>query len=166
MTALLAFPVLTLFVILQMVVASNLPLLHGTADLVLLVLIAWALQERARMVWVWALAAGALVSFVSAMPLLMPLAGYLLVTGIARLLQRRVWQSPILAMFITTVAGSLIYQLLSLFVLTFSGTPLPFPESFSLVILPSALLNLLLALPMYALVSDMASWVYPTEVEV
>ncbi len=165
MAVLLAFPVLILLVIFQTVVASNLMLLHGTADLVMLVLIAWSLQERVRTAWIWAFLAGVLVSFVSALPMLTPLIGYLLVTGIARLLQHRVWQSPILAMFVTTVAGTLLFQLISMLLLIFSGTPLPLRESLSLVVLPTALLNLLLSLPVYALVSDMVSWVYPAEVE-
>ena len=165
MATLLAFPVLILLVMVQMVVASNLMLLRGTADLVMLVLIAWSLHERVRTAWLWAIIAGLLVSFVSAMPSLAPLIGYLLVTAIARLLQRRMWQSPILAMFVTTVAGTLIFQLLSMISLILSGTPLPIRESLSLVVLPSALLNLLLSLPVYALVSDMVSWVYPAEVE-
>ncbi len=165
MATLLAFPVLIILVMLQMVVASNLMLLRGTADLVMLVLIAWALHERVRNAWIWTVIAGLLVSFVSAMPSLTPLIGYLLVTAIARLLQQRMWQSPILAMFVTTVAGTLIFQLLSMASLILAGTPLPVRESLSLVILPSVLLNLLLSLPVYALVSDMVSWVYPAEVE-
>ncbi len=165
MPTLLAFPVLVLLVMLQTVVASNLILLHGSADLVMLVLIAWALHGRVRTAWIWAFVGGLLVSFVSAMPLFTPLIGYLLVIGIARLLQQRMWQSPILAMFVTTVVGTLLYQVLSMVVLIFSGTPLPLRESLSLVILPSTLLNLLLSLPVYVLVSDMVSWVYPAEVE-
>ncbi len=165
MAILLAFPMLVLLVMFQTVVVSNLTLLRGSADLVMLVLIAWSLHERVRAAWIWAFVAGALVSFISALPMLTPLIGYLIVTGIARLLQQRLWQSPILAMFVTTVAGTLIFQLMSMIVLIFSGTPLPLRESLSLVVLPSALLNLLLSLPVYALVSDMVSWVYPAEVE-
>jgi hypothetical protein len=54
------------------------------------------------------------------------------------------------------VAGALIFK----------GVPLPINDSINLVILPSTLLNLLLALPIYAIVSDLAQWVYPEEVEV
>jgi hypothetical protein len=40
MSGLLSFPVLILLLMLQMVVVSRLPLLAGTADLILLVLVA------------------------------------------------------------------------------------------------------------------------------
>ena len=51
MGALAAFPVLIITLMLQLAIISRLPLLHGTADLMLLVLVAWALQERVRTAW-------------------------------------------------------------------------------------------------------------------
>ncbi len=152
--------------ILQTVLVSRLPLLHGTADIILLVLIAWALQEKVKHAWGWALIGGLMVSLISAMPYFSPLIGYLLIVAIARFLQRHVWQMPILAMFVATVVGTLIQQSLFYVVLQIHGTPLPLSESLSLIILPSALLNLLLSLPVYALVSDLANWVYPVEVQI
>lgn len=151
---------------LQTVIVSTLPLLSGYADLVLLVLVAWALQEHARSAWGWAIIAGIMVGFVSAAPTGTPLIGYLLVTLIARLLRRRVWQTPILSMFLVTFLGSLITQGLIMGAMIFQGTPLPLLDGINLVILPATLLNLLLALPVYAIVSDLAQWVYPEEVEV
>lgn len=166
MPVLIAFPILIILLMLQTTVVSSLPLLSGYADLVLLALAAWGLQERARSVWFWALIAGALTDFVSAAPSFVPLAGYLAVTAIARLLRRRVWQTPIFSMFLVTFVGSLIFQGLVMGALIFEGTPLPIVDSINLVILPGTLLNLLLALPVYAVVSDLAQWVYPEEVEV
>lgn len=166
MQFLLALPILILVLILQTVVISTLPLLSGFADLMLLVLVAWGLQERARSAWIWAIIGGTMVSFVSAVPFGVYLVGYVLVTGVARLLRRRVWQNPILSMFLVTFLGSLITQGLVMFALIFNGTSLPIFDSLNLVVLPGTLLNLLLALPVYAIVSDMAQWVYPEEVEV
>jgi rod shape-determining protein MreD len=166
MSGFLSFPVLLLLLMIQMVVISRLPLLSGTADLILLVLVAWSLQERVTSAWVWAVVAGLLTSFVSALPLFTPLIGYLIITGIARVLQRQVWQTPILAMFVATVAGSLIYYFMSWFILSFSGLPLPLTDSITRVILPAVLLNLLLSIPVYALVTDMANWLHPYELEI
>jgi rod shape-determining protein MreD len=148
---------------LQTIIISTLPLLSGYADLVLLVLVAWSLQERARSAWVWAIVAGGLVALVSAQPVWAPFAGYLIVTAIARLFRRRVWQTPIFSMFLVTFLGSLITQSLTMGVLIFQGTPLPIIDSLNLVILPGTLLNLLLALPVYAVITDLAQSVYPPE---
>jgi rod shape-determining protein MreD len=166
MSAFLSFPVLILLTMIQMIVVSRLPLLSGTADLILLVLVAWALQERVNSAWIWAVVAGMLVSFVSALPLFTPLIGYLVITAVARILQRHVWQTPIMAMFVATVIGSLFYHLMSWFVVSFAGTPLPVQDSLTRVILPAVLLNLLLSIPIYALVTDMANWVHPYELEI
>jgi rod shape-determining protein MreD len=163
---LLAFPILIVVMMLQTVIVSTLPLLSGFADLVLLVLVAWALQERVRTAWIWTLIAGLMVGYVSALPMAVPVAGYLMVTALARLVIRRVWQSPIVVMFLVTLAGSLIYNALTMVGLTVAGTDLPLADSLNLVILPGTLLNLLLALPVYAMVTDLAQWVYPEEIEV
>lgn len=166
MASLVELPILLLALMLQSAVISRINLLYGSADLVLVILAAWALQGRIKNAWQWALAAGALVGFVSGLPWFVPLAGYLLVVGIARLLQRHVWQAPLLAMFTVSFVGTLFMHLLSLITLRLSGDPLPFGDSLSLITLPSILLNLFLAIPVYSLLKDLAGWLYPLEVEV
>ena len=151
---------------LQSVIFSRLSILSGTADLVFLVILAWSLQSRVRHAWVWAMVGGLLISVTSAVPYFAPLLGYLIVVFIARLIQHRLWQIPILAMFATTVLGTLIVQTLEIVAMFVSGRAVPFQDSFTYVALPSALLNLLLALPVYTIMTDMARWVYPEEVEV
>lgn len=161
MSILLAFPVLLVTLMLQMVVSNRLTLLHGSVDLVLLTLVAWALQDRVRTAWIWALIAGAAVSFISALPMYTPLVAYLAATGIARLLQRRVWQTPILALLVAVVLGTIFQNVFALAALQFVERPIPIQDGLRLVALPSLLLNLLLALPVYTVIADLANWVYP-----
>lgn len=161
---LVAIPVLGISLLLQLAVVSRLPLLHGTADLMLLVLISWALQDRVKSLWFWVLLGGAMVSLASALPFFMPAAGYLVCIGITRLLHRQVWQTPILAMFVVTFLSTLIYHGMSLAALEVAGRGLPLAESLTVVTLPSALLNLMLAFPVYTLVSDLANWIYPSDI--
>ncbi len=164
MVYLLGVPLLTLLVMLQTAVVSTLPLLHGTADLVLLVLLAWSLQDRVPSAIEWGAIGGLMVGGISAIPFWVPLAGYLSAVGMARLLRRRVWQTPLLAMFITTAGGTILIHVLTWAILRIQGTPLPILDSLNQVVLPATLLNLLLALPVYALVSDLAQTIYPEEV--
>ena len=166
MPTLIAFPVLILVIMLQTIVLSSLPLLSGQADLLLLVLVAWGLQDRVKNAWIWAAFAGVMMEYVSGLPQFIPLASYLLVMAVARLVRRRVWQTPVLAMFLVTFTGSVASQGLSMAALLAIGTPLSILDSLNLVILPGTLLNLLLALPVYALVVDLAQWLYPEEVEI
>jgi hypothetical protein len=161
---LLAIPIFGLLVIFQSAIISRMPLLQGTADLVLLVVIAWALQERVRSAWQWALIAGAIMAYMSAMNGLIPVASYLVVTALALFLRQRIWQAPILAMLAVTFVGSLLIYVLTALYLSITGTPLPLVDTLYLIILPSIILNLLLAIPVYALVKDLSEWLYPEEI--
>ena len=163
MVTLLGVPIIGFLLIIQTAIISRLKLLEGTGDLILLFVIAWALQGRVRSAWQWAIIAGVLVSLVTALPYFIALAGYLTITLMARLLQHQVWQTPILAMFVMTFVGTVVFHLLSISGLALAGTTLPIQESLTLVTLPSALINLILALPVYTVVSDLSNWAYPAE---
>jgi rod shape-determining protein MreD len=165
MVVLIFLPILGILVMLQTAVFSNLQVLYGTVDLVFLAIVAWSLQEKVKNAWIWAAAGGLMISLVSALPFFSYLAGYTIVALFAGFLKRRIWQIPVLAMFFMTAIGTILVQFLSLGVLLFLGTRLEWLDTINLVILPSILLNLLLALPVYLLVTDLANWVYPTESE-
>jgi len=166
MSIVIAIPILSVLLILQSAIFSRVVLLKGTADLVLLALVAWALQKRTKTAWHWCIIGGLLVSYVSAVPLVAPLLGYIIAVGVALLLKQRVWQVPLLAMFVTTFFGTIIVQLIELAALRLSGVAIPFFQSINLVTLPSVMLNLLLALPFYALIGDLSNWLYPEELVV
>ena len=166
MATLIAIPVLGVLAILQSSVVSRLPLLHGSSDLIMLAIIAWTLQKKTQTAWQWCIIGGLVTNITSAVPFGVPLIGYSIITGIALLLRRRVWQVPVLAMFLVTFLGTLVTQGITLFALRLVGSPIPVLESFNLIILPSMLLNLLLAIPIYALAVELARWLYPEELEV
>ena len=166
MRNLIAVPVILLAVTLQSAIVSRVTLLSGIADLPLVMLAAWAMQEEVETAWHWAIAAGVLVGFVSGLAWFVPVLSYLFVIALAQVLQRRVWQAPLLAMFSVTFLGTIGLSFFSLVVLRFSGIALPVVDVFGLVTLPGILLNMLLAIPMYAVMRDLARWVYPApEVE-
>lgn len=164
MASLLGIPVLILIVMVQIAIVRTLPLLQGTADLVLLVIAAWALQDKGNAGFVWAIIAGVLVGFISSVPWFIPLIAYLAVAFLATYLRRQVWQTPILAMFITSLLGTILLYGMEWVILQVQGVPLPFEESINLVVLPGAFLNLLFALPVYALVTDLTQSAFPEEV--
>ena len=166
MSTLLAIPILSLLTILQSAVVTRLPLLQGFPDLILLVLIAWALQERVQTAWLWSLFGGLCIGFVSSIPLAIPVISYLLITAIALIIRHRIWENPILAMFLVTFVGSLLSQSIEMGVISISGTPIPWIDSLKLILLPSLLLNLALAAPIYAVVKDFAEWLYPEEIKI
>ncbi len=162
---LLSVPVLGLALMLQLAVFSRFNLLFGSADLLLLILIAWSLQERVRWAWVWGVLGGLLVGYVSGLAWYVPLIGYLAVVALAQSLRRRIWQASLLAMFLVTLTGTLFMHLLSFVFLRLAGDPLPLGDSFDLITLPSVFLNLALGVLVYPLIRNLSVWLYPPEVE-
>src|SRR5215204_3953307 len=139
MRNLIAVPVILLTVILQSAVFSRVYLLSGVADLPLVMLAAWSLQEGGDSSWHWAAATGLLVGFISGISWIVPVVGYTVVVTLAQIFQRRVWQAPLLAMFSITFLGTGFVGLLSLIVLRFAGVPLPVSDVLGLLMLPSVL---------------------------
>ncbi|MBI4759745.1 MAG: hypothetical protein ACOYYF_04085 [Chloroflexota bacterium] len=153
-------------VILQSAVVSRMTLLSGFGDLPMVMLAAWALQDSVDSAWHWAIATGVLVGFLSGISWVVYVLGYVLVVAMAKALRMRVWQAPLLAMFSVTFLGTILVSVLSLFVLRVFGVAIPLQDAFGLLVLPGVLLNLLLAIPVYAVMRDLAHWVYPSlEVE-
>lgn len=165
MRHLVAFPFLALAVILQSAIVSRISLLSGYADLVLVIVVAWALQEGVTTAWHWAVTAGAMTAVVSGLPWAVPLVGFLTAVLLAQMLQKRIWQAPLILMFTVTFLASLFSHILTFVVLNFTGASLSPGDAFSLVTLPSILLNLLLAIPILWLMRDLSRWIYPMEGE-
>jgi cell shape-determining protein MreD len=141
------------------------PLLNGTADLILLTITAWAIRPRVKTHWHWAVIGGLLIGLFTSLPIYVFLAGYLVATAMAVFLRRRVWKAPVLAMVGVVFAVTLFMHILTVLTLGLQGTLLPVIEVLNQVTLPSLLLNLILAVPVYAIIGDIADRFYPEELE-
>jgi cell shape-determining protein MreD len=161
MDIIIAFPVLLFTILLQVTAISRLPLVHGTADLVLLTLIAWGIHTKKNNAWIWALIGGLILSIFTAVPWMAVLIPYIVISLSAQLLHGRFWQSPILAMLLITILGTFMVQLTTMSVLNFNDIPVNFTLAMESITFPSLILNLILALPIYVMVKDVSQWVYP-----
>jgi cell shape-determining protein MreD len=162
MRNLIGLPLLAGAVLLQSAIISRVQLLSGYADILLVILAAWALQEHVPSPWHWALVGGVFTAFISHMPWPVVFIGYFTVVYLARALSRRIWQVPIAAMFGVTLLGTLIFHFISFVTLGILGVPLPVAQVIGWITLPSLLLNTILAVPVYILVRDISFWVYPS----
>ncbi len=161
MRNLIAIPLLALVVILQSAVVPMFALLSGTADVLLILLAAWALQEGVTTSFQWVLLASLMISLLSHLPWFIYLIGYGGVVILARMLQKRVWQVPLLAMFSVTFLGTLFMHLMSYLYVRLSGNAAPISDTLGLITLPSVLLNLLIAIPLFGMMRDLSRWVFP-----
>ncbi len=165
MATLIGIPILALTIIIQSTIISRVPLLQGTADLMLLVVVSWIIRERVKATWEWVIMAGLMMGFVSELPFWLPVLAYLLIGGLSLFIKQRVWQAPILALLTATFFSTLILHALSFIVLRVGGTPFAFLDVFRLIMLPSLLLNMLFAIPVFGTISEISNWVYPAEIE-
>jgi len=165
MAELLHYPILILLLIIQTAILRHLPFLGGSADLLLLWLVAWGLHPKGKYVWFGALFAGLLMAYVSAVPWYASMASYLMVVIASRFLSKRFWQNPLIALFFVTFFGGLFQNAITFFSLYINGAAIDWATSLRYVVIPSVFLDMLLTLPVYAIVLDMAQWVYPHEVD-
>ena len=165
MSILIAVPILGALLILQTAILNQIPLLHGTSDLVMLALVAWGLQKRVSTAWAWGIIGGLLVGYVSAVPMMVYLVGYLVAVGIALVLRQRIWNVPLLAMVVATFLSTLVVQGLTLLTLRLTDVPLAIGVSINQIVLPSLLLNMILALPFFIAFGDLANLLYPETLE-
>ena len=156
-----AIPFLGIAVIAQSAIVGRFALLGGGADIVLVILAAWALQEGVTTAFQWAFLASVMVSLVSRLPWVIYVSAYFGTAILALLLQRRVWQVPMLAMFSVTFLGTLLMHLLSFAYLGISGARASLADALGLITLPSVLLNMLIAIPIFGLMRDLARWTFP-----
>jgi len=145
-----------LALMLQYGIASQTPLLAGYADLILLVVASWGLHQRTRYFWVVILVMGAMIGAISAEPLLIPIVVYMVVYLAAIWVRERILQSPLLAMFFIVFMGTLFQHLLYMVSLFISRTAFAWREAIFNILLPSLILNMLLAIPVHALIQELA----------
>ncbi len=141
--------------LLQVTLVARFNLLRGSADLVLLVMVAWMLQEGSRPDWRWGIPAGLMVGFASALPDWIFWLGYLTAAGACQLLHRRIWQVRLLTLITAVLLGTLSIQVITLIYLWLGSQPLNLGQAFNLVTLPSMLLNLILILPVNVIISEL-----------
>ena len=166
MSVLIAIPILGFAVLLQSTVLSQIHFVLGSIDLIMLVLIAWAVNERVRTAWQWGVIGSLFAGLITAVPLLAVAASYFLAIGSAILLRRVFWQRPILAMLISAALSTVIIHGITIITMMILETPVPIIESLNSITLPSILMNLLVAIPVYAIIGDLANWVYPQPIEI
>lgn len=159
----LSLPVMAIAMVIQLGVLGQFRLLHGSADLIMLIIIAWSLNRTTKYSWLWALAGGAILSFVSAVPAYGYIWTYLLIWLVIQFLTRRVWQMPVIMMLLMTIFGTVLSHLVTYALLLITGVTLNIQETAEQILYPSLIINLLLAIPVYSLFSDIVRTIYPDE---
>lgn len=165
MTILWATGVLGAAMILQTTIFSRITMIQGTVDVVMLSYLAWVLRREAPGSWYWGLIAGMMVGFASELPVWLPIAGYLLITAGIRAVKNRIWQVPLFALFSLALLATVLLLGLQWVYLALLGSQINIGEALNIVILPSVVLNLIAAFPIYTLIGELFQFLYPEEEE-
>jgi len=165
MSYLLAIPITLILLLLQTTLGGQVRLLNGSADLLLIWLAGWGLFSKDRSIWFWIIFAGLAVSYVSALPWYVTLIAYLAAGLLSRIIQSRLWNTPLMSLFLVTIVSSVILYGLSYIGLTLNGYSFIWKDTLVQVIIPSVFLNMLTGIIFYPLVRDTAQWAFRTEVE-
>lgn len=162
---LLGFSGYLVTLMLQLSVFSQWKILSGNADLLLLFVIAWCLYDRSKYLWLLVLIMAGTTIFVSAAPIYITLVVYVGVYLLSRQIHSRMWQTPLLAMIVLTFIASLAQNALSIGTIFIRNININFSAALIEIALPSLLLNMLLAIPVHALVRELAYYAFPKGVE-
>ena len=163
MSVILSIPTLGLIAILQSAVVSRLPLNRGTADLMLVVLVAIALQKTVTTSWQWSIVGGLFMDFLSGLPFGIFTVSYLLATGLALIIRERIWRFSFLMQLLVVFFGTMFSHVLSFLVLFLQGSEISLSIVLQVVTLPSIILNFMLSLPIFILTQDVLEQVNPQE---
>lgn len=168
MKKILIFPFLVIILILQIGIFSRIQIRAGNMDLMLLVVIAWALNSSVPLLDLIGTAtiSGISIGLISNEPMVFVFGAYLVAALFAYYLRERVWKFSILSMFLCVILIGLLHMVFFSMYLQITGATFSLSESFNQVILPSLLLNVFSVLPVYLLVVEIQRWIYPLEEEV
>jgi rod shape-determining protein MreD len=163
MSVILSIPILSFITILQSAVVSRLPLNRGTADLMLVVIVAITLQKSVKTNWQWSIVGGLLTDFFSGLPFGLFTGSYLIITGIASLLRERIWRFSFLMQLLVVLSGTIITHGITMLVFILQGGSLQFAAVLQTITLPSIILNFMLSLPVFILIQDIIQQLNPLE---
>jgi rod shape-determining protein MreD len=149
----LPFAVVTLGVgaLLQTTVTSRATLLGAHVDLVLILVVCWAIQREIDEAVLWGLLGGAFVGLFSAEPFGTSVLALGVVAVVASWLNQLFRRSQLVALLILVPISTILYDLLRAVILQRLGWTIDLPATVALIILPGCLVNTLAAPLVYGL---------------
>ena len=155
-------------VMLQVSIFSRFQILFGKLDLLLLMVIAWALQPEISLtdIVLFSIVTGLMIGFISAEPIWILVSVYLLAGLFSNYLKHRFIQIPILLMFMSGLIFTFIHLVISMLVFQISGSIIDLRTGLEIVIMPSLILCVIAALPVYLLVGELRRLTFPSLEEI
>ena len=151
---------------LQYGIFSRWTLLSGSADIVLLFIIALCLNSDTKRLWILILIFGAIVGAISALPFYVPLLFYFAVFLAAQQIRKRILQTPLLSMYLLTFIATLAWHGINIAFIFIKRVPFDLSTALFEIFLPSVLLNILLSMLIHSIVQESSRLITPRGAEV
>jgi rod shape-determining protein MreD len=164
MAYLLGSLLMALLAVIQSSLLNRFPFLSGTANLILLATVSWALTGRVAEAMVWAFFGGLFLDLLSGAPFAVSSMALVSAVYLASLTEGRFWEAHPMAPPGVMAVASLVYFALTMAALWISGHPIDLALALTQVVLPSTLLNVLLALPAAQLAGRVREAAFPPAV--
>ncbi|MFH1085095.1 MAG: rod shape-determining protein MreD [Chloroflexota bacterium] len=145
-----ALPLIILGALVQATWASRLRLLGVTPDVVLVLVIGWAVVRGLREGLLIALVGGLTMEALTGAPLGMTTAALVLATWLASVAESNVFRSAWYLPYVSIAIATPVYYGTMLLFMRLAGRPLPWMTMLGRVVVPSVTLNLLLMPAVYA----------------
>ncbi len=148
---------------LQLGIFSNIQILAGKIDLLMLGVIAWIIQKKTELIdiFIFTIITVFFIYLISAEPIIIILSIYTVLVFVVFWSKNNIQQLPIVSMLIFSAVFTFLHLVIFGFYLQLSGINMVAEEVFQSVILPSIFINLIAAIPVYLLVNELHRWVYP-----
>lgn len=162
----IGIPLMALLAILQSTVFGAFRLLDGAPDLVLIAVVSWGQTGRTREALVFALVGGLSMDLLSGAPFGLTALGLIVIAYLVSRLEGRFWEANFLLPLGIMVGAVVIYHANLFLAAAATGRPVDLDVALTRVFLPSAVLDVLLALPAVQLSLRACETLFPPKVKV
>ncbi len=163
----IGIPLLLIAAVINATIMPELRLGNGAADLVLLMVISWALLADVRDALLWAVIGGVLQDLLSIAPPGTSALGLAIVAFAADAVFGNVSRGNLLVPVLVAAVGTVVYQMITLLLLRTLGlSAVGIGQGLLYVTLPATILNVLLILPVYRLMGAVHRRTFPARARI
>nr|MBN1229450.1 rod shape-determining protein MreD [Anaerolineae bacterium] len=163
----LGIPLIVLASILQGAVLSQLRVFGGQPDLVMVIVLAWAVLDRAQEGIVWAFFGGLLLDLFSGTPLGVSSLAMMPLAFAASFIESRMYRENFVIPVVLAIVGALLYHILYVLLMRFLvNIQIEWSVVWWYVTLPSVVFDIILFVPTLRILRYPYDWLHPRQVTV
>ncbi|MEM4725136.1 MAG: rod shape-determining protein MreD [Candidatus Hadarchaeum sp.] len=163
----LGIPLFFVCTLLQATVLSRLRVLGGQPDLIVVLVLAWAILDRDREGMIWAFVGGLFIDLLSGAPLGISSLVLVPITYLVGLTETQVYRTNVLLPLFLTLSGGLAYHIVYLALLRLLiGQPVAWSTAIWYVTVPSIIFDMVLIIPFLCVLGRWYDGLHPRRVKI